>query len=277
VVTTFGRSERKACQLVNLSRSTNRYKENRKDDQDLRERMKELAHKHKRYGSPRLHALLKKEGKVKNHKRTERIYAEEGLAIRRKKRKKRIPFLRVPLPEATMPNETWSMDFVHDSCITGTKIKVLTVVDDFTRSCPGLLTQSSIPGRGVTNFLDQRAVIQGYPQSIRVDNGPEFTGKHFQQWAEQHGIYIDYIEPGKPMDNGFIESFNGKFRDECLNEHWFANLKHAQEIIENWRIEYNEVRPHSSLGNKTPYEFVKEHQTMLQEQGLNLNLVHVSG
>lgn len=239
--------------------------------------MKELAHQHKRYGSPRLHALLKKEGKVKNHKRTERIYAEEGLAIRRKRKKKRIPCLRVPLPEATMPNETWSMDFAHDSCITGARIKVLTVVDDFTRSCPGLLTQSSIPGRGVTNFLDQRAVIQGYPQSIRVDNGPEFTGKHFQQWAEQRGIYIDYIEPGKPMDNGFIESFNGKFRDECLNEHWFANLKHAQQIIENWRIEYNEVRPHSSLGDKTPYEFVKEHQTMLQEQGLNLNLVHISG
>lgn len=262
---------------MNLSRSTNRYRGNRKDDQDLRERMKELAHQHKRYGSPRLHALLKKEGKVKNHKRTERIYAEEGLAIRRKRKKKRIPCLRVPLPEATMPNETWSMDFVHDSCITGSRIKVLTVVDDFTRSCPGLLTQSSIPGRGVTNFLDQRAVIQGYPQSIRVDNGPEFTGKHFQQWAEQRGIYIDYIEPGKPMDNGFIESFNGKFRDECLNEHWFANLKHAQQIIENWRIEYNEVRPHSSLGDKTPYEFVKEHQTMLQEQGLNLNLVHISG
>jgi len=277
VVTTFGRSERKACRLVDLSRSTNRYKESGKDDQELRERMKELAHRHKRYGSPRLHALLKKEGKVKNHKRTERIYAEEGLAIRRKRKKKRIPSLRVPLPEASMPNETWSMDFVHDSCITGTKIKILTVVDDFTRSCPGLLTKSSIPGRGVTEFIDQRAFICGYPGSIRVDNGPEFRGKHFQQWAEQRGIYIDYIEPGKPMDNGFIESFNGKCRDECLNEHWFLNLKHAQKVIENWRIEYNEVRPHSSLGNKTPYEFVKEHQTMLQEKGLNLNLVHISG
>ena len=125
---------------MNLSRSTNRYREDRKDDQGLRERMKELAHKHKRFGSPRLHALLKKEGRVKNHKRTERIYAEEGLAIRRKKRKKRILSLRVPLPEATVPNETWSMDFVHDSCTNGAKVKVLTIVDDFTRSCPGLLT-----------------------------------------------------------------------------------------------------------------------------------------
>lgn len=260
---------------MNLSRSTNRYHENRKDDQELRERMKELAHKHKRYGSPRLHALLKKEGRVKNHKRTERIYAEEGLAIRRKKRKKRMPFLRVPLREATVPHETWSMDFVHDSCINGTRIRVMTVVDDFTRSCPGLLTQSSIPGRRVTAFLDQQAIIHGYPKSIRVDNGPEFTGKHFQQWAQQRGVHIEYIEPGKPMDNAFIESFNGKFRDECLNENWFLNLKHAQEVIENWRIEYNEVRPHSSLNDKTPYEFVKEHQNMLQEQRLNLNLVHV--
>ena len=176
-----------------------------------------------------------------------------------------------------MPNETWSMDFVHDSCANGAKVKVLTIVDDFTRSCPGLLTQSSIPGRRVTAFLDQQAITHGYPGSIRVDNGPEFTGKHFQQWAEQCGIHIDYIEPGKPMDNAFIESFNGKFRDECLNEHWFLNLKHAQEVIENWRIEYNEVRPHSSLEDKTPYEFVKEHQTMLQEQGLILNLVHISG
>lgn len=277
MVSTFGRSERKACRLVHFSRSTNRYQQKEKDDQDLRERMKELAHKHKRFGSPRLHVLLKKEGQVKNHKRTERIYAEEGLAIRRKKRKKRIPFLRVPLPEATMLNETWSMDFVHDSCTNGTKVKVLTIVDDFTRSCPGLFTQASIPGRKVTDFIDQQAIIHGYPGSIRVDNGPEFKGQHFQQWAEQREIYIDYIEPGKPTDNAFVESFNGKFRDECLNEHWFLNLKQAQEVIDNWRIEYNEVRPHSSLGNKTPYEFVKEHQTMLQNQGLNLNLVHVSG
>jgi putative transposase len=277
IISTFGRSERRACRLVTLSRSTNRYQNNKKDDHVLRNRMKELADKHKRYGSPRLHVLLKKEGLVQNHKRTERIYVEEGLSIRRKRKKKKIPFLRVPLPEATMHNETWSMDFVHDFCVSGTRIKVLTIVDDFSRSCPGLLTQSSIPGRKVTSFLDQCAVLSGYPQSIRVDNGPEFTGKYFQQWAQQRGIYIDYTEPGKPTDNAFVESFNGKFRDECLNEHWFMNLKHAQELIENWRTEYNEIRPHSSLGNKTPYEFVKEHKFVLQEKRLNLNLVHISG
>lgn len=263
--------------MVSLPRSTNRYRESRKSDQELRKRMKELANRHKRYGSPRIHALLKKEGYVQNHKRTERIYEEEGLALRRKKKKKRNPFLRVPLPETSMPNETWSMDFVHDFCTNGSKIKVLTIVDDFTRACPGLLVQSSIPGQKVTSFLGQQAVLHGHPRAIRVDNGPEFTGKHFQQWAQQHNIYIEYIQPGKPMDNAFVESFNGKFRDECLNEHWFLNLKHAQEVIEKWRMEYNEERPHSSLGNKTPYEFVKEQQTMLQEQGLNLNLVHISG
>jgi putative transposase len=239
--------------------------------------MKELAHKHKRYGSRRLHALLKKEGLVQNHKRTERIYTEERLAIRRKRKKKQIPFLRVPLPEASMPNEKWSMDFVHDSCVNGTKIKVLTIIDDYTRSCPGLLTHSSIPGQRVTSFLNQLAVIHGLPQAIRVDNGPEFRGKCFQQWAEQKSIHIDYTEPGKPTDNAFVESFNGKFRDECLNEHWFMNLGHAQEVIRKWRMEYNEVRPHSSLGNKTPYEFVKEHQFVLQEKRLHLNLVHIAG
>jgi len=239
--------------------------------------MKILANKHKRFGSPRLHALLKKEELVKNHKRTERIYAEEGLSIRRKRNKKQGIFLRAPLPEATTINETWSIDFVHDSCTNGTRVRVLTIVDDFTRSCPGLLTQSSIPGHRVTAFLDQLAIIHGYPASIRVDHGPEFTGKHFQQWAAQRRIHIEYTRPGKPTDNAFIESFNGKFRDECLNEHWFLNLKHAHDEIEKWRIEYNQERPHSSLGNRTPYEFAKEHQVMLQELGLNLNLVHISG
>jgi putative transposase len=238
--------------------------------------MKEMANQHKRYGSPRLHALLKKEGYVQNHKRTERIYTEEGLMIRRKRKKKQTHLLRVPLPEPSMPNEIWSMDFIHDSCANGTRIRVLTIVDDFTRSCPGLLTQSSIPEHRVTIFLDQLAVIHGYPQSIRVDNGPEFTGKHFQQWAEQRRIHIEYTHPGKPTDNAFIESFNGKFRDECLNEHWFLNLKHAQHIIEQWRMEYNEERPHRSLGNRTPYEFVKEHKSMLQKKRLTLNLVHIS-
>jgi putative transposase len=142
---------------------------------------------------------------------------------------------------------------------------------------PGLLVRSSISGHRVTAFLDKRAAFHGYPTFIRVDNGPEFTGKHFQQWAEQRSIHIEYTRPGKPTDNAFIESFNGKFRDECLKVHWFLNLKHAQDIIENWRMEYNEVRPHSSLEDKTPHEFVKEHQNMLQEQRLNLNLVHISG
>jgi len=262
---------------LNVTRSTNRYRAAEKDDQELRIRMKELANRHKRYGSPRIHVLLKREGLVINHKRTERIYREEGLSIRRKRKKKLKVSLRVPLSPASMPNEIWSMDFLCDACANGGRIRILTIVDDYTRTSPGLLVRSSIPGHRVTTFLDQQSMLYGYPQSIRVDNGPEFTGKHFQQWAAQRRIDVRYTRPGKPMDNAYIESFNGKLRDECLNEHWFLNLKHAQEIIEKWLTEYNPERPHSSLGDMTPHEFVKEHAAMLQEKRLHLNLVHTSG
>lgn len=249
----------------------------KKEDQALRDRMKALAKDHKRYGSPRLHVLLKKEGLVVNHKRTERIYREKGLQLRRKRKKKPNSLLRIPMPQASMANEIWSMDFVHDSCADGGKLRVLTIVDDFTKVSPGLLTHSSISGKKVTAFLDHLYVLYGFPKAIRVDNGPEFTGKAFQQWAVKRNILIAYTRPGKPTDNAYIESFNGKLRDECLNEHWFLNLKHAQEIIENWRVSYNEERPHRSLKNLTPNEFVKEQETMLRDQGLNLNLVHTSG
>ena len=239
--------------------------------------MKELAKRHKRYGSPRIHLLLKREGLVVNHKRTERIYREERLSIRRNKKKKLKVSIRIPLSPASMPNEIWSMDFLCDACANGSKIRILTIVDDFTRISPGLLVRSSVPGHSVTAFLDQQSLLHGYPRSIRVDHGPEFTGKHFQQWAVQRKIDVQYTRPGKPTDNAYIESFNGKLRDECLNEHWFLNLRHAQALIEKWRIEYNAERPHSSLGGKTPYEFVKEHMAMIQDHGLNLNLVHNQG
>jgi putative transposase len=277
VISHFGRSERKACKLVNVFRTTNRYQATEKDDKELRTRMKDLAKRHKRYGSPRIHVLLKRAGLVINHKRTERIYVEEGLSIRSKRRKKLKVSPRVPLSASTMPNEIWSMDFLHDACANGGRIRILTIVDDFTRTCPGLLVRSSIPGHRVTSFLDQRSMLNGYPRSIRVDHGPEFTGTHFQQWAVQRNIEIQYTRPGKPTDNAYIESFNGKLRDECLNEHWFLNLKHAQGLIEKWLTEYNTERPHSSLGNMTPYEFVKEQNALLQEKGLHLNLVHNQG
>jgi putative transposase len=234
--------------------------------------MKELAHTHKRYGSPRLHLLLKREGLLINHKRTERIYREEGLSIRKRARRKRVTLPRVPMPAASRVNEVWSMDFLSDALAEGRRFRILAVVDDFTRVAPGILARTSIPARKVTMFLDQIAFIYGYPERIRVDNGPEFTSAVFHQWAATRNIIIEHIRPGKPSDNAFAESFIGKLRDECLNEHWFLNLAHAQQEIEAWRETYNTERPHSSLNNLTPYEFIKEQTIPLQDERLNLKL-----
>ena len=239
--------------------------------------MRELAHKYKRYGSPRLHALLRREGLVVNHKRTERLYREEGLSLRKRTRKKRAASVRIQMPPASRPHEVWSMDFCSDSQANGKRFRVLTIVDDFTRVSPGILVNPSIPARNVTAFIDQIALSHGYPERIRVDNGPEFTSRTFQQWAKRRNIHIEYIRPGKPTDNAFIESFNGKFRDECLNEHWFLTLGHAQETIETWRLSYNNEQPHSALNFLTPYEYLKEQKIPLQEQQLNLNMAHTLG
>lgn len=239
--------------------------------------MKDLARKHKRFGSPRLHVLLRKEGLVINHKRTERIYREQGLSLKRRTRKKRILPVRVVMLGASRPNEVWSMDFLSDSFAHGKRFRILTIVDDFNKVSPGILVHTSIPGKKVTAFIDQISLFYGYPERIRVDNGPEFTGSEFHSWAENRKIIIEHTRPGKPSDNAFIESFNGKFRDECLNEHWFLNLKEAQEKIEGWRRFYNDERPHSSLGNMTPNAFVKEPNLFNQGKRLNLHLAHIMG
>ena len=239
--------------------------------------MKDLAGTHKRFGSPRLHVLLKKEGFVINHKRTERIYREEGLSLKRRTRKKRILPPRVVMPPASGLNEVWSVDFLSDACANGKRFRILTIVDDFNKISPGILVHTSIPGKKVTAFIDQISLFYGYPERIRVDNGPEFTSAVFHSWAEKRNIIIEHTRPGKPTDNAFIESFNGKFRDECLNEHWFLNLKDAQEKIEAWRCFYNEERPHSSLDNMTPNAFVKEPNLINQEERLNLHLAHKMG
>lgn len=268
-VTRFGLSERRACKLASLHRSTHQYWARPPNDDALRERMRGLAGKHRRFGSPRLHVLLRREGLVVNHKRTERIYRQEGLALRRKKRRRRISFLRMEMPAATRPHEVWSMDFLSDACAGGRRLRILTMVDDFTRLSPGILVGTSISGRRVAAFIDRLALFYGYPQRLRVDNGPEFTSAFFHQWAAERHIQLEHIRPGKPSDNAFIESFNGKLRDECLNEHWFAHVQDAQEKIESWRQTYNEVRPHSSLNNRTPYEFFKEQQMTRQEEKLH--------
>lgn len=221
--------------------------------------MKELAARHKRYGSPRLHVLLMKEGLVKNHKRTERVYSSEKLQIKRRKRKKLSRMPRVARPRATQPNDVWSMDFVHDWLLTKRRLKCLTIVDDFTKESVGICVGHSISGAAVTRFLDSLGVL---PKRIRTDNGPEFGSTAFLDWSE-HKLEHELITPGKPNENAFIESFNSRLRDECLNEHVFRDLADARAKIEAWRESYNTVHPHSSLGMKSPKEFARDWENML--------------
>ena len=192
-----------------------------------------------------------------NHKRTERIYREEGLALRRKRRRKGATGVRVVIPSAQRPNEHWSMDFVSDSIVTGRRFRALTVVDNYSRECPVIEVDTSLGGARVVNVLERLSDTRGLPEVITVDNGPEFVGRALDEWAYRRGVKLNFIRPGKPIENAFAESFNGRLRDECLNTNWFINLKEAREIIENWREDYNQVRPHSSLNNLTPAEYAK--------------------
>ena len=251
----LGLSERKACWLVNISASSYRYHSKAESDDILRKRMRELAEQRKRFGSPRLHVLLKREGLVTNHKRTERIYWEEGLTLRRKRRRKGAARARVTLPTAERTNQHWSMDFVSDSIVTGRRFRALTVVDNFSRECPAIEVDTSLGGARVVTVLDRLSEARGTPEVITVDNGPEFLGKALDEWAYRKGVKLDFIRPGKPIENAYAESFNGRLRDECLNTNWFVSLKEAREIIESWREDYNHVRPHSSLNNLTPLEY----------------------
>jgi len=220
--------------------------------------MKELARKKPRYGVRRLHILLKKEGLVVNHKRSERLYRQENLAIRIKPRKKLPVTLRLPLPVPTRINDQWALDFVHDRTAGGRSFRCLSILDISTRGCPAIHVDTSIPATVVTQVLDRLTETRGKPQIIITDNGPEFTANVFLSWAEKQDIRISHIHPGKPMENGFVESFQGKFRDECLNLHWFSSLADARTKIETWRREYNTERPHSSLGDLTPHEFKEQ-------------------
>jgi putative transposase len=251
----LGLSERKSCMLVNISVSAYRYQPKEDNDEVLRHRLRELAGQRKRFGSPRLHIMLKRENLVINHKRTERIYREEGLALRRKKRRKGAAGVRVTIPAAVRPNEHWSMDFVSDSIVTGRRFRALTIVDNYTRECPAIEVDTSLGGARVVNVLERLSETRGLPEVITIDNGPEFAGKALDEWAYRKRIKLNFITPGKPVENAYAESFNGRLRDECLNTNWFMNLKHARNIIEDWRKDYNEVRPHSSLKNMSPMEY----------------------
>jgi putative transposase len=250
----FAVSERCACRLVGVSRSTVRYRPRRKDDAALIERLRELARQRPRFGYRRLHALLRREGRMVNHKRVYRLYRAAGLAVPRRKRKRVAVGRGQPVRIGTMPNEHWSLDFMSDTLNTGHRLRTLSVLDTCTREALAIAVDTSLPSRAVTHLLDWIRLSRQGPQRITLDNGPELTSKWFDQWADQHGIELDYIDPGKPVQNAVMESFNGRFRDECLNSHWFTSLEDARQIIEEWRIDYNRERPHSSLGYRTPEE-----------------------
>jgi putative transposase len=223
-------------------------------DEPLRTQLVELAREKPRFGYRRLHLLLRRSGEVVNHKRLHRIYREAGLMIRRKKRKHCVHEGK-PLVVRTSANQEWALDFVHDAVECGRTIRVLSVVDAYTRECLALEVETSFASRRVTRVLDQIVAERGRPLAIRCDNGPEFTSRHFLAWAVERGIELIHIQPGKPTQNARAESFNGRLRDECLTVSWFQNLFDARRKIAAWRIEYNEQRPHSSLGYRTPKEF----------------------
>ena len=236
----------------------------RYDDAALTARMKELAHDRPRWGYMKLHVILKREGLVINIKRTKRIYHEEGLSLRLKKRKRRPCGPRTTLPAPTAPNQQWAMDFVADRLSTGRKFRALTIVDAYSRECPGIELETIFTGVRVGQVLDQIAFGRSLPQVITVDNGPEFSSHALEAWAYQRGVKLNFIRPGKPTENGYIESFNGRFRDECLNESWFTTFEEAKTRIEAWRQDYNGFRPHRSLGNLTPNAFLAERRSKLE-------------
>ena len=245
----------RACGLVGISRSLYRYRSRRADSTPLRARIEEIAAIKRRYGYRRVYLRLRREGWPDNRKRVYRLYREAGLAVRRRKRKRIGAFERKPLPKPTAANVSWSMDFVADGLIDGRRLRCLSLVDDCTRECLVIEVDTSITGLRVQAVLDRLADSRDLPVSITVDNGPEFDGKVLDQWAYRTGVRLSFIRPGKPNENAYIESFNGKFRDECLNEHWFQSLADARSKIAAWRIDYNQNRPHSSLADLTPAEF----------------------
>ena len=268
-----GVSERRACSLVGISRLTYRYRGRDKGDGPIRERMRALAHRWLRFGYRRLGVMLERENMAANHKRIYRLYTEEGLKVRRKRKKLRSQVRTAPMLVPSRVNERWSMDFMSDCLATGRRFRTLNIVDDLTRECPAIEVDTSLPGARVVRVLDKLAILRGLPDTIVIDNGSEFTGRTLDAWANRHGVKLHFIDPGKPVQNAYIENFNGKFRDECLDLHWFTDLADAKEKIESWRVEYNQVRPHSSLGNTTPEAFAERIKTENPEVGLSLQLV----
>ena len=251
VIECHGFSERRACQLVGAHRASVRYLTKKPNELLLRGKITGIAHEKRRYGYRRIHMLLKREGVQINHKKL-------GLKVLKRGGQKRALGQRIiPMP-LNRSNQEWSLDFVHDALADGRRIRLLTVVDDFTRESLKIVVDTSLSGQRVREELTELLETRGMPERIISDNGTEFTSTAILKWCHEKDVRWDYIQPGKPYQNGYIESFNGKLRDECLNENWFAGLKEAKRLVEEWGEEYNERRPHSSLGGRTPAEAAKE-------------------
>lgn len=253
-----GVSERRALTVVRMSASALRYEPRADRNAELREQIAALAHRHRRYGVGMIHLKLRQKGLVVNHKRVERLYQEAGLQVRCRKRKKVPVGERQPLLRPSAANEVWSMDFVFDRTAEGRVVKCLTIVDDATHEAVAIEVERAISGQGVSRVLDRLAMQRGLPRVIRTDNGKEFCGKAMVAWAYEKGVALRLIEPGKPNQNAYGESFNGRLRDECLNEHWFPTLLHARTSIESWRRDYNEERPKRALGGLTPAQYAAQ-------------------
>jgi putative transposase len=262
LVARFGLSQRRVCRIIELDRQTLRYRSRRQEDAALRTRIREIAESKRRYGCPRIYVRLRREGWPVNHKKVERIYyRDEGLSLRRRRRKKLTAVPRIALPRPTQPGRCYAIDFVHDRLVTGRRFKCFTMTDPCSKEVPVIEVDVSIGGVRVCRILERLFFTRPRPDTLILDNGAEFAGTALDAWATQHGVHLHFIQPGKPVQNAFIESFNGKFRDECLNEHWFVSLQEAQVVIEAWRREYNEERTHSTIGDVTPMEFIHHYQT----------------
>lgn len=248
----FQVSERRACRVIGYRRSSYRYRSRRPEQAPLRRRIREIAAVRVRYGYRRIHTLLRRKGWRINHKRVYRLYRLDGLSLRLKTRKKRVSVPRAVLAPPQAPNEQWSMDFMSDRLYDGRRFRLLTLVDTMSRESPAIEVDRSLSGARVVTLLDRLASGWGLPSVIQVDNGPEFSARALDDWAHRHGVKLAFSRPGTPTDNPYIEAFNGRMRAECLDQHWFASLEEARQIVEAWRIDYNHVRPHTALGNQTP-------------------------
>jgi putative transposase len=263
-------SQRRACDLAGLAPKTYRYASRRPDDTAMRVRLKELAQQRRRFGYRRLHILLRREGIELNHKKLFRLYREERLTVKKRGGRKRALGTRAPVTLPQGPNQRWSLDFVSDTLADGRRFRILVVVDDFTRECLALVVDTSLSGMRVARELDALVEARGWPLMVVSDNGTELTSRAILQWQEDSQVEWHYIAPGKPTQNGFVESLNGRFRDECLNEHLFRGISAARRIIEEWRIDYNEHRPHTSLRGLTPNEFATRSRTDQMENRVQL-------